>query len=194
MVMTVGSGYKAELQKDVGAVPVWIIDCDFSTGHRRFALWWHDVVWNGTTFFGLGQVENIGPSIADQSTVLTEEFLEFSVQNDPTLLADIMQNGRGRFCDRYLVMLGADGAPVNDEVVPVTHRRMFPGTATGDGDTYRAALSLESRFHRSRNRAARTYSHASQQHIDSSDFSLRDSGKQFDISRPDWRQRSGLAK
>ena len=142
--MTIGSALKAELNQTVGAVPVILIECFFTTGWRRFAMWQHNVVYNTVTYFGLGQLQEVEPPVADQGTVLTEQFLRFFVQNDPTLLADLQQNSRHGFSNGYLVCLDAAGLAVNGEAIPLWHRRMVPGRSFGDLGTYGADIALES--------------------------------------------------
>ena len=194
MVMVIGTALKNELNQTVGAVPVILIECDFTTGWRRFAMWQHNVVYNTVTYFGLGQLQEVEPPVADQGTVLTEQFLRFFVQNDPTLLADLQQNSRHQFSNGYLVCLDAAGLAVNGEAIPLWHRRMIPGRSFGDAGTYGADLALELRFHRNKNRAPRTYSHSTQlkEYPSSGDQAFKDSGRSFSLARNDWRQRSGL--
>ena len=82
--MVMAHALKNELNQTVGAVPVILIECFFTTGWRRFAMWQHNIVYNTVTYFGLGQIQEVEPPVADQGTVLTEQFLRFFVQNDPT--------------------------------------------------------------------------------------------------------------
>ena len=191
--MIIGTALKNELNQTVGAVPVILIECFFTTGPRRFAMWQHNIVYNTVTYFGLGQLQEVEPPVADQGTVLTEQFLRFFVQNDPDLLADLQQNSRHGFSNGYLVCLDADGQRS-------TARRSRSGiggwsqaAASAMLGTYGADIALESRFHRNKNRAPRTYSHSTQLKRDATDQSFKDSGRSFSLSRQDWRQKSGLA-
>lgn len=192
MTISVGASFKAQLVLESGSRPVILLDLDFSTGNRRFAMWTHDVIYDGNTYFGLGPVGEIEQIEQDQGGALTEQFLQFFVQNQPDVLSDIQQASRNRLCDGYLVFLGADGLPVNDEAIWLWRKRMVPGKSTGDADMYASEVALESRFHRHRLRAPRTYSHAEQQRIDATDFAFRDAGKSIDITRKRYVQRSGL--
>jgi hypothetical protein len=193
-MISVSSGYKTELAREVGAKPVILIDCDFTTGHRRFALWAHDISFGGNTYVGLGEPHEIDAPQFNQGSPLSEQFLRFFVQNDPSLLADLQQNCRGRFCSGYLVFLNDSGVLVNSgESIWLWRKRMIPGNTSGDAGTYGADIALESRLHRHRNRAPRTYSHAEQRRRDASDNAFIDSGKSLQLNRGDWRQRSGLA-
>lgn len=193
-MISLSSTYKAELNRETGAKPVVLIQCNFTTGFRRFALWIHNIAFSSQTYIGLGEPHEIEAPQFSQGSPLTEQFLRFFVQNDPSLLADLQQNCRGRFSDGYLVFLGSDDTPVNSgESIYLWHKRMVPGTTSGDAGTYGADIALESRFHRHRNRAPRTYSHAEQKRRDNTDSAFIDSGKTLQLNRGDWRQRSGLA-
>ncbi len=192
MTITVGGAYKAELARETGAQPVILLALNFTTGFRRFALWPHDVVYAGNTYQGLGPVGAVELPEQDQDGTLTEQFLQFFVQNQPDVLADIQQNSRGRNCNGFLVFLGSDGLPVNDEAIHLWHKRMVPGKSTGSATLYASEVALESRFHRHRNRAPRTYSHPEQLRVDATDFAFFDAGKSVDLTRKRYVQRSGL--
>jgi hypothetical protein len=193
MVISVGANYEAELNQESGARPVILLSLNFTTGFRRFAFWPHDVVYSGNTFTGLGPVQNADPAQLTQDTPLTEQFLAFFVQNNPDFLADIQQNSRGRFCTGRLVFLDDAGAVIDGEAITLWHKRMVPGRLTGDERSYMSEMGLESRFHRHRNRAPRTYSQAEQHKSrDATDFAFKDVGKSLDFSRDKYRQKSGL--
>lgn len=192
MVISVGSAFKAELERESGARPVVLLGLAFSTGTRRFAMWPHDVSYAGDTYDGLGPVGQMDSAELTQNTPLTEQFLAFFVQNNPDLLTDIQQNSRGRFCSGWLVFLEDDGTIAGSEHISLWRKRMVPGRMTGDAGTYISEVGLESRFHRDRNRAPRTYSNAEQFKRDATDFAFADIGKNLDTSRPRYRQKSGL--
>lgn len=193
MVVPVGANFTAELNDEGGTKPVYLINLDFSTGNRRFAMWPHNVTFNGETFTGLGPIAGI-EQVEWTTTPLTEVYLEFFVQNDPDLLADIQQNSRERPAGIRLVFVDDDNAAIDDDSIHLARRDMIPGRLTGGRGTYRAQLGLESRFHRQRNRAPRTYSNGEQQKTrDATDFCFRDVGLELDITRNKYRQKSGLS-
>ena len=101
-MITPSAGYQAELDRDVGYQAVILIHMNFTTGARRFAMWPHDVVFEGNTFFGLGPLESIDPTEQSSDTPLTEKYLRWFVQNDPDFLLDLQQNARLRFMQRAL--------------------------------------------------------------------------------------------
>lgn len=192
-MITVGANLAARLAVGSGSKPVLLIDLDLSTGHRRFAVWHHDVVYGGNTYFANPPINQADALETAQSTPLTGQAIRFAVQGDASLLTDLLQNSRGRWAHGYVVEL-VDGAPVDDEAIYLWRRRMAPGETFSDATTDYVDLNLESRFHRNRNTAVATYSHAWQQQVDATDFCLIDSGKSFDISRPDFVQKSGIPK
>lgn len=191
MVVPVGAAFEAELERESGAKPVYIVDLDFTSGHRRFALWPYDVTYDGDTYQGLGPIQSFGP-VEWGETPLTELFVGFFVQNDPALLADLQQNSRNRFCWIRLVYVNDSNAAINDDSLPLAYRRQVPGPLSGGLGTYTSGLGLESRLHRHRNAAPRTYSHAEQLRRDATDFCLQDMGKQLDLTRRRYVQKSGL--
>ena len=189
-MIVIGAGLEAELEAAV-ADPVMLIDLNFTTGHRRFAVWTANVVYGGVTYFTMPPIVDIGAVEAAQATPLTEQGLRFMVQGDAALLLDLLQNSRDQWADGYATSL-VDGVPVNDHI-HLWHRRMQPGPSISSASSDIVDLVLESRFNQRRNRAVRTYSHATQQdERGTSDFAFRDSGKSFSIARPDWVQKSGL--
>lgn len=191
-MITVGAGLAARLAVGKGSQPVLLLDFDFSTGHRRFAVWHHDVAYSGSTYFKSGgAIDDVGTPEYAHATPLTEQGIRFAVQGDGLLLEDLLQNSRGRWAHGYAVEL-VNGVPVDDEAIYLWRRRMSPGPTFSAADVDYVDLLLESRFLRNRNRAVPTYSHAWQRTRDTSDFCLVDSGNSFDISRPDWVQKSGL--
>lgn len=192
MVIAVGASFKAELNRVSGAEPVILLAFNFTTGHRRFACWPADVIYDGNTYEGLGPIGEIDTMQQSEDGALTELFFQFFVTNAPDLLADIQQNSRGRTCSGYLVFLGADGLPVGGEAMFLWFRTMVPGRSVSSATTYMAEIGTESRFHRHRLRAARTYSHAEQQRRDPTDQAFRDVGKIQDLTRRRYTQRSGL--
>lgn len=193
MVIPVGSAFTTELERESGAKPVILIFMNFTTGARRFAMWPYDVTFAGNTFFGLGPIAAIDPAESSASTPLTEMFLDFFVQNDPDLLADLQQNSRERRCVIRLVFVDGDNAAIDNEAIEIADRQMIPGRLRGGRGTYRSQLGLESRLHRHRLRAPRTYSDSEQRKTrDSTDRAFRDMGKNLDLSRPKYRQKSGL--
>ena len=192
-MITVSAPFKAELERESGAKPVILLTLNFTTGNRRFALWIHDVVFGGNTFFGLGPVRQVDPSEHMQDTVLSEQGIVFMVQNDPSFLLDLQQNSRGRFCTGRLVFLDSDGIVINNESIMLWQKRMVPGQSVGDSGTYTSGVALESRFHRNRNRSSRTYSHAEQLRRDATDFAFFDAGKTSDFTRANYQQKSGLS-
>lgn len=193
-MITVGSNLAARLAVGAGSKPCRLFALDFTTGFRRFAIWRHDVVYDGDTYLAskaaIGEHEAVQTS---QQTPLTPNSLRFAVQGDASLLQDLTQNCRGRWAYGYIVEIVA-GVPVDDEAIFDVYRRMSPGPTFSDAGRDFVDLRLESRFHRNRNTATPTYSHAWQATRDPTDFCLIDSGKSFDISRPDWVQKSGIAK
>jgi hypothetical protein len=191
-MISVGAGLLAQLTNELGAQPVLLLDLDFTTGHRRFAVWTHAVVYSGNTYLAMPPIDDVDAIESAQQTPLTEGSIRFAVQNDPLLLADLSQNCRDRWADAYMVSL-VNGVPVDGEAIHLWRRRMVPGPTFADATQDYVDLGLESRFNRSRNRAPRTYSHAWQQdERDATDFAFYNSGKGFDIGRPDWVQKSGL--
>jgi len=192
MTISVGAAFEAELVRESGAQPVILLALDFATGMRRFAMWPADVEYASNTYFGLGPIGAGEMPEQSQDGAMTEQFLQFYVQNQPDVLADIQQNSRHQWCDGYLVFLGSNGVPVNNEAIHLWHKRMVPGKSTGDAGMYASEVALESAFHRHRMRAPRTYSHAEQQRVDATDFSFRDAGKSVDLTRKRYSQRSGL--
>jgi hypothetical protein len=156
-------------------------------------MWPYDVTFSGNTFLGLGPIAGIDQAQWSADTPLTEMFLEFFVQNDPDLLADLQQNSRERNCSIRLAFVDANNAAIDNDNIFLAHRQMIPGRLRGGRGTYRAQLGLESRFHRNRLRAPRTYSQSEQHKTrDATDDCFRDVGKHLDVSRPRYRQKSGL--
>ena len=120
-------------------------------------------------------------------------FLEFFVQNNPDLLADIQQNSRERNCSIRLVFVNDSNAAIDNDNIFIAHRQIIPGRIRGGRGTYRSQIGLESILHRHRNRAPRTYSQAEQQKTrNATDECFRDVGMQLDVSRPKYVQKSGL--
>lgn len=192
MVIAVSSAFEAELENE-HSKPVILIALNFTTGFRRFALWPHDVSFGGNTFFGLGPVGDVESIEVNQDTPLTEQFLTFHVQNDPSFLEDLQQNSRGRFCTGRLVFLDDSNVPIESgEHIVLWHKRMVPGRIISDQSVYSCTVGLESRFHRHKNRAPRTYSEAEQLKRDPTDHAFSDAGKTLDFTRGRWRQKSGL--
>jgi hypothetical protein len=193
VTIPVGANFKIELEQESGSKPVYTIHLQPSTGSRRFALWPYDVTSSGNTFLGLGPVRAIDPMEWAAETPLTEMSLAFFVQNDPDFLADLQQNSRGRTCNIRLVFVNASNAAIDDESLFIAHRRMVPGRLTGGRGEYVCQIGLESRLHRHRLRAPRTYSDAEQKKSRSaSDDCFRDVGKELAIVRDDYRKKSGL--
>ena len=192
MSITPGTNYQTELDRESGARPCYLMSLNFTTGFRRFALGPYDVSFGGSTFFGFGPLMTM--DTVEVGAMLGEHFLTFAVQNDPDLLADLMQNSRNRFYTLRLVFLDTDGTVIDSEAITLAHRRMVPSQLTGGRGQYLAAIGTESRFHEHQNRAPRTYSDAEQkQSRDATDFAFQDMGKQLDTSRPSYRRKSGLS-
>ena len=59
MVVPVGANFQAQLDLESGAKPVILVQMNFTTGVRRFAMWPYDVTFSGDTFLGLGPVAGI---------------------------------------------------------------------------------------------------------------------------------------
>lgn len=193
MVVSVSAAYEAELDRETGALMVYLISLNLTTGFRRFATWHHDVSFGGNTFFGLGPLASIDEIEASGESPLGEHAIAFFVQNDPDLLADLSQNCRGRFYTLRRVFLDDGGAVINAEAVTIAHRRMVPGIIRGGRGQYVCVLNTESRLHQHRNRAPRTYSEAWQLKRDATDHAFRDMGKQLELTRVNYRQKSGLS-
>ena len=192
-MITVGSNFKVQLNLEAGAKPVYVMALHCTTGIRRLALWHHDVIISGSTFFGLGPLMEMQAVEVSGNTPLGEHFLVFAVQNDPDLLADLSQNCRGHFYTLRLVFLDSSGAVIDGEELMLARRRMVPATIRGGRGIYTCSIGTESIFHRHKNRAPRTYSHAEQiQTRDATDFAFQDMGKSLDTTRAKYRQKSGF--
>jgi hypothetical protein len=194
VVISVGATFKTELTRDSGAIGVFLLDLNFTSGHRRFAFWPHDVVYDGNTYEGAGPVSKADVQEQDERGSLTELAIEFYVQNDPSLLEDIYQNSRERFASCYLVFLNPTTLAVaGGEAIYLWRRKMIPGPGLSSQGVYVASVATESVFHTHRNRAPKTYSHAEQQKQDPTDHAFRDAGKNLDLTRSKYVRKSGLA-
>jgi hypothetical protein len=195
MVISVSASFQAQIDRDSGQEPCYLIDMDFNiTGPRRFTTWKYDLSFQSHTYDAMAAL-TFDPPVADTNTPLTDQTCLFEVQNDASLLQDLQQNSRARLANMYFSFVLGAGTLVNSgEAIHKVQRRMVPGNIQVSRETYLSNLSLESTFWRSKYRAPRTYSHAEQQRIDATDFCLVDTGNEFDVSHPDWVQKSGLAK
>jgi hypothetical protein len=192
-MISISAGLQAELEKESQTEkPVLLLRMSFTTGFRRFAVWTHDVVLGPATYFAMPPIDEMEVPQWNQGSQQAEQSIRFMVQEDPSLLADLQQNCRGRWADGFLVSL-VGGAPIDGDSIYLWRRRMIPGQTFGDAKTDWAELILESRFHRHRNRSPRTYSNSEQLKRDPTDLAFRDSGFEFSLARPNWRQRSGLS-
>ena len=191
MVIPVSAAFEAELERESGAKPVYLVHMAFAAV-RRFALWPYDVTFSGETFFGLGPIQAMEPA-EWTDTPLTEQYLAFFVQNDPSFLQSLQQSSRGRNCSIRLVFVDDNNVAIGSDSLFLVYRRMVPGRLTGGRGEYVSQIGLESRFHRHRLRAPRTYSHAEQQKSrDNTDDAFMDIGKVLDLTRAGYVRKSGL--
>lgn len=194
MAIPVSGAYETELERESGFVGVFLLDLNFTTGHRRFALCEHNVSYDSDTYEGLGPVQQVDALEQDEGGAFAEMALAFMVANDPDLLEDLQQNSRRRFADCYLVFLNpTTRAVVNDEAMYLWRKRMVPGPGISASGVYVSSVQLEDLLHQNRNKATPTYSHAQQLRRDATDFCLFDAGKNLDVTREDYKQRSGLS-
>lgn len=117
-MITTGASYNAlAASRVIGAV--LMVEADFLLGMQRWTTWGDDIVWNGNTYMGLGQLGSISELRETEAATNERITLKLSpvpVQNLPLALGSV-EGYRGRPINIYFWAVGPDYQPVGSPVL-----------------------------------------------------------------------------
>lgn len=149
--------------------PIFIVDFETSGGTSRWWTGYGDLVWDGDTFVGVGDLTEISPS--EETTEISASGISISLSGIPSANISLALNSieQGRPSNVWLGALDSDGALIVDPVLLFSGLTDVP-IIEEDGETSKITCTIESlEVDRQRSRV-RWYSSEDQNRIDPGDL------------------------
>lgn len=155
------SGMQTEVSA-TNTAPIFLVECDFSSGFVRVWSGLGDLLWNAQTWIGVGSLGGISP--LSESTDFNANGAKIQLSGIPSDLLAIAQaqQYQGRAANIYLGMLNSSGVVIADPI-KLFAAKMDTMEILEGAETSTITLNIESRAITLKRSHERRYTHEDQQ-------------------------------